>query len=148
MEPGSWPFRILDRTVDQRLEKHALLASVRGWPHRSYECQTAPGVQPVMADDRLPRAVPEASGPADLWWNDDTTAVELSLSGWPLEHDFWTVRYFTRQPSLLAEADHLIRSATHGKSSPANWCGLCERQIAADQACSGPARWPWSLLTR
>jgi hypothetical protein len=32
MAPGRWPHRVIDRSVDQRLEKHALLVSVRHWP--------------------------------------------------------------------------------------------------------------------
>jgi hypothetical protein len=136
MSPGSWPFRIIDRSVDQRLEKHALLAAVREWPHRTYECQTPPGVRPIIDDDTLSCVVPEASGPTDLWWNDDTTAVEVSLRSWPPEHDCWTVRYFTRIPGLLAEADQIIRTRVRGKSTPANWCSLCACWLTADQACN------------
>jgi hypothetical protein len=46
MAPGTWPYLIIDRCVDQRLEAHALLAEVRGRPHRTFECPVVRGTRP------------------------------------------------------------------------------------------------------
>jgi hypothetical protein len=139
MAPGAWSSRVLDRTVDQRLEKHALLTAVRRWPHRGYECFTPMGVRPAVREESLPPAVPEASGPADLWWFDDATAVQVTLRGWPPRHDHWIVRVFARADHLLAGADAIVRSAVHGGSAkPAGWCELCLRGLPGDKACHPP----------
>jgi hypothetical protein len=136
MAPGVWPARVIDRTVNQRLEKHALLAAVRHWPHRAYECFTPTGVPPWVRAEVLPPLVPEASGPADRWWFDDVTAVQLTLHGWPPRHDHWIVRVFTRAGYLLAGEDAVVRSAVHGGSAkPAGWCELCRRGLPGDKAC-------------
>ena len=136
MAPGAWPSRILDRSVDQRLEKHAMLAAVRRWPHRAYECFTPTGESPAVSDEILPALVPEASGPADRWWFDDVTAVQLTLRGWPPRHDHWIVRVFARADHLLAGEDSIVRSAVHhGRMKPAGWCGLCTRGLPGTDFC-------------
>jgi hypothetical protein len=137
LAPGVWPARIIDRTVDQRLEKHALLAAVRGWPHRAYECFTPVGEPPAVLDELLPPPVPEASGPADRWWFDDVTAVQVTLHGWPPRHDHWIVRVFVRTERLLPGQDGIVRSAVHGGSAkPAGWCELCVRGLPGGDACN------------
>jgi len=141
MAPGAWPSRIIDRSVDQRLEKHALLAAVRRWPHRAYECFTPTDVPPAVCDEPLlPPPVPEASGPADRWWSDEVTAVQLTLHGWPPRHDHWIVRVFARTDRLLAEADDIVRSGIHGgRAKPAGWCELCLRGLPGRAACDPAA---------
>lgn len=140
MAPGAWPARIIERTVDQRLEKHALLAAVRWWPHRAYECFTPTGVRPEVRDELLPSPAPEASGPADLWWFDDGTAVQLTLRGWPPRHDHWVARIFARADHLLAGTDAVVRTAIHGGlARPTGWCDLCPRGLPGSNACH-PAR--------
>jgi hypothetical protein len=54
MSPGQWAYRVIDRSVDQRLERHALLVEVRGWYHRTFTCDTPPGIAPVADESRLP----------------------------------------------------------------------------------------------
>jgi hypothetical protein len=136
MAPGAWSSRVIDRTVDQRLEKHALLAAVRSWPHRAYECFTPAGVRPTVRDELLPPPVLEATGPADLWWFDEVTAVQLTLHGWPPRHDHWIVRVFARADHLLAGEDTIVRSAVHGGlAKPAGWCELCLRGLPGGNAC-------------
>jgi hypothetical protein len=136
MGPGVWPRRIIDRSVDQRLEKHAMLAAVRRWPHRAYECFTAAQTPPVVRDELLPPPVPEATGPADRWWFDEVTAVQVMLHGWPPGHDHWIARVFARDAELLAGEDSLIRSAVHeGRARAAGWCELCTRGLPGAAVC-------------
>ena len=136
MAPGAWPSRVIDRSVDQRLEKHALLAAVRRWPHRAYECFTPTDVPPAVRDELLPPPVPEASGPADRWWFDDVTAVQLTLHAWPPRHDYWIARVFARAAHLLDGADPIVRSAIHGgQAKAAGWCELCVRGLPGTNAC-------------
>jgi len=136
MAPGAWSSRIIDRTVDQRLEKHALLAAVRRWPHRAYECFTPVGVPPGVRAELLPPPVPEASGPADRWWFDDAIAVQLTLHGWPPRLDHWIVRVFAPAGGLLSGADAAVRAALHGqRATPAGWCELCVRGLPGADAC-------------
>jgi hypothetical protein len=133
---GAWPRRIIDRSVDQRLEKHAMLALVRRWPHRAYECFTESGHPPVLRAELLPPLVPEATGPADLWWFDQVTAVQVTLRGWPPRHDHWLARVFTRDAQLLAGEDSIVRSAVHdGRARPAWWCELCTRGLPGAGHC-------------
>ncbi|MEV0397161.1 hypothetical protein [Polymorphospora rubra] len=135
MGPGRWPYRIIDRSVDQRLEKHALLVAVRFWPHRTFTCFTPPEVLPVVDEERLPPPVPEATGPADLWWADDATAIEVTLNGWPPEQDRWTVRYFARTPRQAADANPTVYAAIGHETVPADWCALCSHDIAPGTTC-------------
>jgi hypothetical protein len=139
MGPGAWTRRIIDRSVDQRLEKHALLALVRRWPHRAYECFTGAGTPPGVRAELLPPAAPEASGPADRWWFDDVTAVQVTLRGWPPGHDHWIARVFARDAELLSAEDSLIRSAVHhGRARAAGWCELCSRGLPGAAICVPP----------
>jgi hypothetical protein len=143
LAPGAWPARIIDRSVDQRLEKHALLAAVRGWPHRAYEIFTKAGEPPEIRDALLPPPVPEATGPADRWWFDEVTAVQLTLHGWPPGHDHWMCRVFARAGHLLAGEDAIVRSAIHrGSARPAWWCELCARNRPGPDACDPAASRP------
>ncbi|MEV0730319.1 hypothetical protein [Polymorphospora sp. NPDC050346] len=135
MGPGRWPYRIIDRSVDQRLEKHALLVAVRSWPHRTFTCSTPPEVLPVVDEERLPPPVPEATGPADLWWGDDSTAIQITLSGWPPGQDRWTVRYFARTPRRAADANPTVYAAIRHETVPAHWCALCSHDIAPGTTC-------------
>lgn len=135
MGPGSWPYRTIDRSVDQRLERHALIAEVHGWFHRTFECLTPSGVQPIVDAYALPAPVPEATGPADLWWNDDDIAIQATLSGWPPEGDRWTVRYFAREAQQTGDAKRTIYAAMLHETVPAVWCSLCTQNVAPGQTC-------------
>jgi hypothetical protein len=135
MGPGQWPYRVIDRSIDQRLEKHALLAEVRGWPHRTVECVTAPGATPAHNPEELPPSVPAASGPADLWWAADSTAVQLTLHSWPPHQDRWLVRYFAGTTHLLSRADRALHTAIRQPTTPAAWCELCATSLGPDQTC-------------
>ncbi|MFF5225430.1 hypothetical protein [Dactylosporangium sp. NPDC000521] len=86
MGPGEWPDRVIDRTVQQRLEKHALLTEVSGWPHVSFEYVSDTGVLPDIGLSGIP-PIPEATGPADHWWFDGESAFHLTLTGWPVGQD-------------------------------------------------------------
>lgn len=150
--PGAWPSRIIERSVDQRLEKHALLAMVRGWPHRGYEYFTVTDVPPVVREELLPPPVPEASGPADRWWLDDLTAVQLTLRGWPPGRDHWIARVFVRDGRWMTGQDPIAGSAVGGSEGAAVrglggfaprgggvraafWCELCRRGLPGTDVC-------------
>jgi hypothetical protein len=95
---------VINSSVGQRLESHALLAAVRHWPHRGFTVAVPPAVTPTLADQLLPPAVPEATGPAEMWWYDRDLAVQLELHSWWEEDDTWAMRCFTRQPDALDDA--------------------------------------------
>ncbi|WP_431973791.1 hypothetical protein [Micromonospora haikouensis] len=77
MGPGRWSYRVIDHTIDQRLESHAMLVTVNGWFHRTFTCYTPREVVPVVDERRLPRRVPEATGPTESWWLDDDAGVAV-----------------------------------------------------------------------
>ncbi|MFF5228164.1 hypothetical protein [Dactylosporangium sp. NPDC000521] len=138
LDLGEWPIRVIDRSVEQRIEKHALLVEVREWPHRTYICRTPPLVAPVADERPLPPAVPEASGPADLWWRDDDTAVEATLLAWGDGRDSWTVRHFHRTLHVAHHADPIVYAAMGHETVPATWCYLCSGHVAPGSHCLQP----------
>lgn len=137
MGPGRWPFRVIDRSVDQRLERHALAVEVRGWFHRTFECRTPPLVPPVADESMLPPPAPEATGPAEWWWRSEDVAVQATLSGWPPDRDRWTIRYFARTPRQAAEANPTIYAATAHETVPAVLCTLCRQAVEPGRTCPG-----------
>jgi hypothetical protein len=147
MDLGEWPCRVIDRSVDQRIEKHAMLAEVRDWQHVTFTCRTPPDVLPMVDERRLPPPVPEATGPAELWWGDDDTAVQVTLWSWPPDVNSWIVRYFARTWEVAQEANRVVYSAMGHETVPADWCYLCTTTVAAGYRCqplpSVTAREPW-----
>jgi hypothetical protein len=80
MGPGRWPQRVIDRSVDQRLEKHSMLASVRRWPHQTFAVTTPTEVSPIVHEAVVPPLVYEAT--ADYhraWWTLGATGLVLLL---------------------------------------------------------------------
>ncbi|MFI2661860.1 hypothetical protein [Micromonospora carbonacea] len=140
MGPGRWSYRVIDRTVDQRLESHAMLVTVSGWFHRTFTCYTPRDVVPVVDERRLPRRVPEATGPTESWWLDDDAgvAVQAQLSAWPNDRDVWTIRYFTRAPAQVADANPVVFGATIHETVPALWCTLCSHLVEPGGTCHRP----------
>jgi hypothetical protein len=135
MEPGQWPYRVIDRTVDQRIERHALLAEVAGWFHRTFECSTPSGVPPITHEESLPPPVLDAAGPAESWWCDRDVAVQAQLTGWPAERDRWTVHYFARTPQLAADANPTVHAAAGHETVPATWCTICAQPVPPGRTC-------------
>ena len=139
MGPGAWPAAERRKrpvrargAFRQRLRRHPARVRHRG---RS-ECFTAPGTPPVVREGLLPPPMPEATGPADRWWFDEVTAVQVMLHGWPPGHDHWIARVFARDAELLAGEDSLIRSAVHeGRARAAGWCELCSRGLPGAAVC-------------
>jgi hypothetical protein len=142
MRPGRWPPRVIDRSVDQRLEKHALPVSVRRWPHRTFTCVTPTRVPPQVQNAAAPPPVTEATGPADLWFSDQTTAVEISLIGWPPDQDRWSIRYFASTADQLMDAPVAVVNMVGNAVTNADWCALCLTRLAPSQTClpTGSAR--------
>ncbi len=124
MGPGEWRYRVMDRSLQQRLEKHALLAEVREWPHRTFAYRTETQVPPAIGLSGIPM-VPEATGPADHWWYDGEAAAHLSLRGWPEGQDNWVLRCFARTRQTLPAT--LSRVSRLGE--PADWCTICSRAL-------------------
>jgi hypothetical protein len=137
MGPGRWPYRIIDRSVDQRLESHALLLTVSGWFHRTFTSYTPHDVVPVTDERHLPQSVPEATSPTERWWLDEDAgvAVQAKLRAWPPERDEWTVRYFTRTPAQVADANPAVFRATVHETVPALWCTLCSHAVHPGRTC-------------
>ena len=73
------PYRIINSSVEQRLENDALMAAVMSWRHRVLTATTERLAIPAVVNKLLPPSVAEATGPADLWWYDDQFAVHLRL---------------------------------------------------------------------
>jgi hypothetical protein len=120
MGPGQWADRLIDRSLEQRLEKHALLAEVSDWPHTALGYTTSTGVLPDIGLSGIPEVV-EATGPADSWWYDGDSAVHLGLVGWPEGQDRWVLRCFARTEQHLSEV--LKRVSRPGSIS--DWCSIC-----------------------
>jgi hypothetical protein len=134
--PAPAPYKVINSSVGQRLESHALLAAVRHWPHRGFTVAVPPAVTPTLADQLLPPAVPEATGPAEMWWYARDLAVQLELHSWWEEDDSWTMRCFTRQPDALDDA---VTAVTRSLRGPAvegeDWCSLCAHLVPAGRSC-------------
>ncbi|MGC5289554.1 hypothetical protein [Micromonospora sp. DT231] len=124
MAPGNWPYRLIDRTIEQRLEKHALLAEVRRWPHVTLTYETATLVSPTVTLSGVPE-VREATGPADRLWYDGAVAACLSLRGWPAGRDRWVLRCFSRTRSGLSGV--LDQLSEIGELD--DWCSICGRAL-------------------
>ncbi|MEU8185463.1 hypothetical protein AB0B85_14625 [Micromonospora sp. NPDC049044] len=124
MAPGEWPYRLIDSAVQQRLEKHALLAEVRLWPHVTLTYETETLVPPTVTVTGVPE-VPEATGPADRWWYDGEVAAHLSLRGWPAGTDHWVLRCFSRARAGLSGV--LDRLSAVGELD--DWCSICGRAL-------------------
>ncbi|MGC4892235.1 hypothetical protein [Micromonospora sp. DT31] len=137
MGPGQWSYRVIDRSVDQRLEGHALLAAVGGWPHRTLTCHTPREVVPVVDERRLPQRVPEATGPTEFWWLDDDAgvAVQAQLRSWPADRDVWAIRYFARSAARAADANPVVFGATVHETVPSMWCLLCSHDVQPGATC-------------
>ncbi|WP_162641468.1 hypothetical protein [Streptosporangium sp. 'caverna'] len=130
------PYQIINRSVEQRLESHALLAVVRSWPHRAFGLTVDTSEIPVIASDELPPVVPEATGPADLWWYDDETAVHLQLGSWWGDHDTWVLRCFAKRLEPLNKILAASRRAATGlPTMERDWCGLCGRRVRLEEIC-------------
>ncbi|GAA1023681.1 hypothetical protein Aple_090360 [Acrocarpospora pleiomorpha] len=132
------PLRILNRSIDQRLEAHALLAAVRHWPHLLLELASPQGIVPVLAGADFPSPANEASGPADLWWFDGVSAVHLRLNNWwTRDHDVWIARCFSKEAIGLSQLKELLLTQVIGSLVPGEvWCSLCCRFSAVDRPCS------------
>ncbi|MFC5002379.1 hypothetical protein ACFPIJ_31665 [Dactylosporangium cerinum] len=136
MDLGEWGCRVIDRSVDQRIEKHALLAEVRDWRHhQTFACRTPPDVPPMVDERWLPPPVPEATGPAELWWSDGDAAVQATLWSWRPEGDRWIVRYFARVWEKVDDASRTVYAAMGHETVPAEWCYLCDTSVAAGYRC-------------
>ncbi|MBL7252895.1 hypothetical protein [Paractinoplanes lichenicola] len=136
MGPGRWPSRVVDRSLEQRLERHAMLYEVHEWYHQPFECFTPSNVGLIADEAGLPPPVPEAGGPAELWWSGPDVAVQARLVGWPPERDRWAVRYFARHPRLvLYDAAPAIFAALWHETVPASWCTLCSEPVAVGRPC-------------
>jgi hypothetical protein len=139
------PYRIINSTVEQRLESHALAAAVMTWPHRVLTATAVPFAVPAVTQELLPPKVAEATGPTDLWWLDDQTAVHLRLSIWwgdrrstdtGTHHDAWTIRCFARDPRTLDQTAESVQASISGLSASEEiWCSLFSRLMSPGQSC-------------
>ncbi|TKK80767.1 hypothetical protein FDA94_35450 [Herbidospora galbida] len=123
------PLRVLNRSVEQRLEAHALLMAVRHWPHLILDLATPRGMVPALADAGLPSPADAVSGPADLWWSDDVSAIHLQLDNWwTHDHDIWSAQCFSKEGIGLGRLKELLLSGMTGFLERGGvWCSLCDR---------------------
>ncbi|MFI8389079.1 hypothetical protein [Streptomyces sp. NPDC085540] len=128
--------RIINSSMLQRLECHAQLAQVRGWPHVTLGLATEPGQEPGVAEAHLPSPDGEATGPADKWWGDDETVIHLELHKWWGDVDIRVARCFTRRADdLPAAVESVRRAVTGGVWRDEDWCGLCSHFRLPEQPC-------------
>lgn len=127
--------RVINSSVGQRLEAHAQLAQVRGWPHVTLGIATEPGQEPTVDDDGFPTLDAEATGPADKWWSNDGTAIHLELHKWWGDEDVWVACCFARQAANLTAAVEAVRQAGARVWRDEEWCPLCSRFRRPDQPC-------------
>ncbi|MFF3107812.1 hypothetical protein ACFVSN_01395 [Kitasatospora sp. NPDC057904] len=131
--------RLINSSVDQRLEADALLAGVYRWPHLVLRTATPLGVAPSVAEEHLPPRVREATGPADMWWSDDRSAFHLELYSWWTPRttcDTWIVRCFAVDGEALGRAASVLRAAVPGLTGAHfDWCSLCRRGVDTGELC-------------
>ena len=131
--------RVINSSVDQRLEADALLASVYQWPHLVLRTVTDLGVEPPVGEEHLPPRAYEATGPADKWWFDGRSAFNLQLRGcWRTRThgDTWIVRCFARDGDALDRAASALWAAVPELSTANDdWCSLCARFIGTGRSC-------------
>ncbi|MEU7451911.1 hypothetical protein [Streptosporangium roseum] len=131
------PLRILHRSVDQRLEAHALLLTVHRWPHLTLELAIPRGKIPPLVGADLPPRVDEASGPTDLWWLDGASAVHLCLNNWwTKDHGMWVARCFSQDATTLNQIKESLLNEVAELLQPGEvWCSLCERRTIPGGPC-------------
>ncbi|WP_405591446.1 hypothetical protein [Streptomyces sp. NBC_01092] len=129
--------RIINRSIMQRLESHAQLAQVRGWPHVTLGISTEPGQEPTVCGADLPALDVVATGPADKWWSNGQAAVHAGLHKWWGGEDVWIVRCFARQAEDLAATVESVRHAMTGSAwVNEDWCALCTHFRHPEQPAS------------
>ncbi|MFB7257967.1 hypothetical protein [Streptomyces nojiriensis] len=133
------PHRVINSSVDQRLEADALLASVYQWPHLVLRATTGLGMDPSVAEEHLPPRIHEATGPADKWWFDGRSAFNLELYSWwtpRTDCDTWIVRCFALDGDALDRAASALRAAIPELTAALfDWCSLCGRVLDAGRSC-------------
>lgn len=143
MREGRGPLRIarmIDASLTQRIEHHALLAEVGRWPHCIFTLVLPARAEPEVVADHLPTPVPEATGPANRWWFDGERAVFAHLRSWwgrlggesAEPSDVWGVWCFTRDEAELDDLASRCASAITGVAQlDEDWCSLCGDVTAA-----------------
>jgi hypothetical protein len=141
------PYRVIDSSVIQRIESHALLAVAGRWPHRRYTLTVPSGAEPTVGTGAFPPAVPGATGPANRWWFDGDRAVLLRLSPWRRAAngmkvaglDYWTMWCFARTESGLAWASACRADIPGDPVAGLDWCVICACSTPEDVSCKPAA---------
>ncbi|MGX1267079.1 hypothetical protein [Streptomyces phaeoluteigriseus] len=138
--------RVINSSIDQRLEADALLTKMYQWPHLVLRTSTALEVDPAVAEEHLPPRVHEATGPADKWWFDGKSAVNLLLRSWWTPRtpcDTWIVRCFAVDAQALDRtASALWAAVPELTTATDDWCSLCARFIGPGYPCLPSAGLP------
>jgi hypothetical protein len=140
------PDRVIDSSVIQRIESHALLATAGHWPHHRYVLTVPSGAEPAVGTGTFPPAVPAATGPADRWWFDGDRAVLLRLAPWRTRRrtasgwiatglDHWTMWCFARTESGLAWASARRADIPGDPAAESDWCVICAHSTPDDAVC-------------
>jgi hypothetical protein len=128
--------RVINSSIAQRLEAHAQLSQVRGWPHATLSIATNPGQELTVDEAGLPALDVEATGPADKWWGNNETAVHLELHKWWGGEDIWVGRCFALQAeNLTAMVEAARQAVSDGVWRDEDWCSLCSQFRQPVQPC-------------
>jgi len=141
----STPDRVIDSSVIQRIEGHALLAVAGRWAHHRYPFETAYGADPAVNTEAFPPAVPRATGPTKRWWLDGDRAVLLRLRSWwtrvrgtgimTAGPDRWTMWCFSRTEAGLAWASGRQADIGGIPVADSGWCVVCARSTPGSLNC-------------
>ncbi|MEU8004519.1 hypothetical protein AB0B66_25455 [Catellatospora sp. NPDC049111] len=130
------PYRVLCRSVEQRLENDALLAELRHRPHRSFEFRVPNDVVPPITGIGLPPVCTEACGPGLLWWVGDELAFFAELGSWIHEGmDRWNLWAFALRATEVPDAREVPAFGTL-QPAESDWCYLCGEPSAAGRPCA------------
>lgn len=133
-----FPDLVIDSSVGQRIESHALLVEVRRWAHRVYRLTCALNADPIPRVPELPPTVPEATGAGSRWWFDGESAVYARLrgrcraprtgrDGVNLPQVWWTIWCFARDAAALSDIGSRLEQALPSESKASEaWCMLCQ----------------------
>lgn len=135
------PYRMIDDSLVQRLEKHARQWVTRMWPHRTWLIDAPFNSSGVSLVDCGLQLVSVASGPADRWWvgtwGGIDCQVELSLVRFSVEGEVWALRAYAMEVAILYD-DGMLTALKVGDGlsfSSAVQCEFCDAEMSSAGVC-------------
>jgi hypothetical protein len=131
MGPGKWPDRIIDRTLVQRLEKHALLAEIATWPHATFTYVTGSLLSGIdVCGIRLSRNQPDQRTAGGTTASQQFTSPSAVGQRVKITGSCGVARTMEQLPDLLRRVSHL--------GPIDDWCSICCRLIQPSQPSYTP----------